>query len=462
MRKRPSRPQRFAAVDNNAIDSIPSILATGLLTTLIRAKDGDDLTVGGLAREKTEGREALAKAMRLLVEDAYVIKFKIQRSVSETVTRDDGTTEEKRGGSWYTTFTVDSIPFTADDVAAMLEEILEAGNVKSVRVEPTRLDPRKAPGGSARPTYGKPSVGPTCGNDSAWGEAGGGNPDETGPRPTYGKPTVGRPTVGESAAHIRKKTSFTRGEDETGDALSARSAGDARRASDGSSAREAEGGCAASAEDHPSPTTEEPRQQAKTGSGKTGRHTRQQLDTVRAVRAHFPADLLAAPLPDVPALSQAILDALDGDVAGADRTVEQLGARVVQRWNHHDWAEKFYTGQIDSLVGAAVAMVRPLKASDRYGCANPRCEAGRDIDTGVDCHVCPERMAARAAARRAGAVPSPRGASGAGRGQAHRECSCRNPIPKTSDDHLCPDCRKWQDSLTEARHNAEQAAEAPF
>lgn len=233
-----------------------------------------------------------------------------------------------------------------------------------------------------------------------------------------------------------------------GDALSARSAGDGRRPSDGSSACEAEGGSAASSKDTPSPDQQNGKAQAKTGSSKT-RHTKQQLDVVRAVRALFPPDLLAAPLPDVPFLSQAILDALAGDVPASDRTVEQLGKRIEQRWNHHGWAEKFYAGQIDRLVAAAAAMVQPLKATDRYGCANPRCEAGKDVDTGVDCLVCPERIAARKQARRTESspaapnpVPAPRAVV---EHSVFRECACRNPIPKNSDDTLCRDCRRETD-----------------
>ncbi|MCX4792522.1 hypothetical protein OG369_42870 [Streptomyces sp. NBC_01221] len=181
-----------------------------------------------------------------------------------------------------------------------------------------------------------------------------------------------------------------------------RSGGDVRRTStSGSSAREVESGCAASGKTSPSPTqhndTRGPTRGQKSGSNKA-KHTREQLTLVTAVRAHFPAEFLGG-LPDVPTLSQAILDALAGDVPAADRTVEQLGARIQQRWDHHGWASKFYAGQIDSLVGAAVAMVRPLKAGDRYGCANPRCEAGVGVDTKEDCQTCPERLEARKAQR---------------------------------------------------------------
>lgn len=202
MRKRPSRPPRFAAVDNNAIDGLSSILAIGLLTRLIRAKDGDDVTVETLSKDYDEGEKALTKAMRTLVEDAYVVKFKIQREKSELVELEDGTTETKRGGSWYTTFTVDSIPFTGDDVAAMLSDIHEAGNVKAVRVEPTRLDPRKSPAERPRPTRLKGGVGPTCENADEL-EPRSAKP-QVGPTPPSAAP--GRPTPGQGGAHIRKKT----------------------------------------------------------------------------------------------------------------------------------------------------------------------------------------------------------------------------------------------------------------
>lgn len=248
---------------------------------------------------------------------------------------------------------------------------------------------------------------------------------------------------------VERTGTRSKGNKRKGDAPSARSAVDERSSSTtGSSAREAEGGCAASSNDQPSPKSEEQKPRAKAGSSKA-RHTRDQLDLVRAVRAHFPADLLAAPLPDVPFLSQAILDALEGDVPAADRTVEQLGKRIEQRWNHHGWAVKFYAGQIDSLVGAAVAMVRPLKPTDRYGCGNPRCEAGKDVDTGVDCHVCPERIAARKRSRKADAAPAAPGPLPTPRTPVQvvtfRECACRNPIPKNSDDPLCQECRREAD-----------------
>ncbi|MFF7190525.1 hypothetical protein ACFZAR_36140 [Streptomyces sp. NPDC008222] len=394
-----------------------------MLTRLIRAKDGDDVTVETLARDYDEGEKALTKAMRMLVEDAYVVKFKIQRATTETVV-ENGVEVVKRGGSWYTTFSVDSIPFTADDVAAMLEDIYAEGNVKSHRVEPTRLDPRHQGAAPApRPTPPKGGVGATCGNDA---------------KPQV-RPTPPSPGVGQGGAHIRKETSYACAEiDETGDALSARSAGDGRRPSDGSSACAREGGSAASSKDHPTPDHEDPQPRAKTSS--KAKHTREQLDTARQVCAFFPAELR---IRLVPVLTQAILDALDGDVPGAGRTVEQLGARIQQRWNHHGYASAFYAGELTKPIGAAVEMVRPLKATDRYGCGNPRCEVGKDVDTGVDCHVCPERLAVRRAARRNGddQVPSPRPGSS---GPVWWECetpTCGKPVsgPRSASG-LCPDC----------------------
>jgi hypothetical protein len=194
------------------------------------------------------------------------------------------------------------------------------------------------------------------------------------------------------------------------EAVSPRSGGDVRRTStSGSSEIDVEGGCAASSKTSPSSPqhddTDRPARGQKSGSNKA-KHTREQLTLVAAVRAHFPAEFLGG-LPDVPTLSQAVLDALAGDVPAADRTVEQLGARIQQRWNHHGWASKYYAGQIDSLVGAAVAMVRPLKSGDRYGCANPRCEAGVDVDTKEDCHTCPARFEDRRAERRQQGAQSP-------------------------------------------------------
>jgi len=232
MRKRPTRLSRFAAVDNNAIDAMESLLAVGVLTRLIRAKDGDDVTVESMARDYAEGESAIGKAMRLLVLRALVVKFKIQRIVSEWVVEGDKEVL-KRGGTWWTTFSVDSIPFTLDDVAAMLAEIEAGGNARKIRIEPEHLDPRKPPEeraallaatasvltknpprpAQARPTPARPTpqnagVGPTCGNADFEGSDDDLNPDFPHPRPTphfpgVGRPGAGRPRAGQAGALLK-------------------------------------------------------------------------------------------------------------------------------------------------------------------------------------------------------------------------------------------------------------------
>ncbi|MEU9617251.1 hypothetical protein AB0D56_37925 [Streptomyces sp. NPDC048209] len=213
MRKRTSRPPRFVMVDNAAVDTLPALLAVGLLTRLVRARDGEEVTVEKLARSYAEGEDALSKAMRILVEAGNVVKFKVQRAASEEVTEPDGSVTTKRGGSWWTTFSVDSIPFTLEDVATMAAEIRAQGNVRALRVEPTRLDPdperrtlppvaRQAKKRTAKapnpPAPGNPGVGPTC-DDSPAGS--GKEPRPTPGFPGVGRPAPGGPTPGQGGAH---------------------------------------------------------------------------------------------------------------------------------------------------------------------------------------------------------------------------------------------------------------------
>ncbi|SEE59306.1 hypothetical protein SAMN04490357_7690 [Streptomyces misionensis] len=216
MRKRTSKPQRFAAVENDSIDNLSSLLAVGLLTRLIRAKDGEDVTVETLCEEYAEGETALSKAMRILVEGAYVVKFKVQRATSEPqldvegqpVLDDKGKPVIKRGGSWYTTFQVDAHgkPFTAEEVAEEFAAILAGGNVKAIRVEPERLDPRKVGGTEAAPAPARPTP-----KNRGVGQMAS---PQVGPTPAFpgvgqsgtGRPTPHRPGVGQGGALIRNKT----------------------------------------------------------------------------------------------------------------------------------------------------------------------------------------------------------------------------------------------------------------
>ncbi|MFJ1782548.1 hypothetical protein ACIOKA_38215 [Streptomyces anulatus] len=390
MRKRVSRPRRFAAVDNDAIDGLPSILSIGLLTRLIRAKDGDDVTVETLSNDYDEGEKSLTKAMRALVEDAYVVKFKVQRATTEIVI-EDGKEVVKRGGSWYTTFSVDSIPFSVVDVAAMVEEIYAEGNVKSHRVEPVRLNPGKQVGkASDRPAPPGVRVGPTCGN-APEGDKGDGEEDL---RPTPPSAAPGRPTPGQGGAHIRKKTSSARAADEKpedeDDALAGRSPGDARRASVGISTSAREGGSAASGKTADSPTQHYDTQQpavAKKGSSK--RYSAAESQQIEAVRACFPSEV-GEGLPRARHLADKILAAM-----AEGRTVEQMRDRIWFRWVNHGWADKHGAGELNPkrMVGPAVALVRPLRRGDRFACPDLRCENGADVDTGELCRLCAERLA---------------------------------------------------------------------
>lgn len=421
--------------------------AKGLLATLIRAKDGDDVTVEGLCKTHTEGREVLSKAMRALVEDAFVVKFKIQRKSSTVITLEDGSTEERRGGSWWTTFTVDSIPFTAEDVTAMLEDIFDDGNgnVKAVRVEPARLDRRKSASEPPRPTNGNPSVGATCEDAVHPLDEGEENPDELDQRPTYGFPTVGGPTVGRSAAHIRKKTSLPHaGDEEMGDVPSARSAGGVRStSSSGSSALEDESGFAAAGKEG-SLSDEEGGKAAVPGQRQADKQrlSREEMAAVRSVEAVLPAILLAQlPYQQFPKRNRAaVLEALES------RTVEQIRERVERRWLAYGYEPALHGGTLTHPVGAALELIAP----SRY-CPDLSCEDGTMVDTGAECRACLERRASRRAARAAGQLVNTGSSKGPGGGRAPECVICQAPFHgATPGDGECLRCRNEAAAAGEA------------
>ncbi|MFH9236062.1 hypothetical protein [Streptomyces globisporus] len=215
---------------------------------------------------------------------------------------------------------------------------------------------------------------------------GGGRTDAATPRRAHAA------TPGRTDAAVED----SREEEEKGEgdeAVSPRSGGDARRASSGSSVRAREGGFAASGKTSSSPTPNDDTcgpvaGKAKSGSKKAA-HSREQLDTVRRVRAFFPPELLDHGLPDLPVVSSAILTAM-----GEGRTVEQMRDRIWFRWANHGfadiWAEE---GRFEKPVGVAVALVRPLRRGDRFACPDLRCENGADVDTKEPCVLCAERLA---------------------------------------------------------------------
>ncbi|GGZ82804.1 hypothetical protein [Streptomyces rubiginosohelvolus] len=181
---------------------------------------------------------------------------------------------------------------------------------------------------------------------------------------------------------------------EDADAPSGRSpVGGRSPSTSGSREAEGEGGFAASGKTSSSPTPKDDTCGPVAGTTKSGikkaAHSREQLDTVRRVRAFFPPELLDHGLPDLPVLSDAILTAM-----GEGRTVEQLRDRIWFRWVNHGfkdiWAEE---KAFDSPVGVAVALVRPLRRGDRFACPDLRCENGADVDTKEPCRLCAERLA---------------------------------------------------------------------
>ncbi|MGW2384434.1 hypothetical protein [Streptomyces sp. NPDC001658] len=426
-------------MDNEAIDTLPSILAIGLLTRLIRAKDGDDVTVESLSHDYDEGEKALTKAMRLLVDNANVVKFKIQRATTETVV-EDGQEVVKRGGSWYTTFSVDSVPFTAEDVAAMLEDIYGEGNVKCHRVEPERLDPKKRVlGSTSRPAPPKGGVGATCGNDAN----------------AQDRPTPPSPGVGQGGAHIRKKTSYAgQGDGETGGVPSARSAGGVHSTSSSGSSSTGDGsGFAAAAEEGSSSDQEDgtagvpgPRQPD------VPEFSREQLAAVRAVEAVLPPVLRALlPYQQFPKRNRpAVLEALES------RTVDQLRDRVERRWVAYRYEPALHDEKLLQPIGAALELIAP----NRY-CPDLSCEDGTMLDTGADCRACLQRRTDRRAARAAGQLKT--SSKGAGSKRAPECVICQAPFPgAVPDSGECAGCEREAEAAFRAlAARMETSNEAP-
>lgn len=434
MRKRSGRKPRFAAVPNETIDDAANLdfMALGLLNVLLRHQDGWEITLPEIGAKYGYGRDAMAGAMGLLQVARYVVKVRMMSVV---------------GNQWSTEVCVYDTPATDAEVAALLAEVERLKEVRRAQIiQPTaaaianamkrrtKLQPKRhrSPNITVPRVTENPDSGATCENEAS-GQVG---PDCRDSRES-GDPALFKKTVG------KKK-----GEDE---ALAARSGGDGRRPSDRSNPAEREGGCAASGKDSPAPSKKQPK------------HSRQELDLVAAVRRYFPQELA---VPDIPAVSDAVLKALATGQPDS-RTVEQLGARIETRWYTHGWAMRLLNGEkVSSPVGAAIDLVRAYGRDDKWGCANPRCEAGKDADTEADCPTCPERLEARKAARGnertqdasdapvqsvASTVPEQRPA--AVRMQNCPECDRGF---RASEPGLCRDCRE------DAVDRAQQPTNAPF
>ncbi|MFK0063417.1 helix-turn-helix domain-containing protein [Streptomyces werraensis] len=265
--------------------------------------------------------------------------------------------------------------------------------------------------------------------------------------PTTDDPASANPTPKKNNNH--KKTS---GEEEQGEAPSARSAGDARRATAGSSAREAGGGSAA--------TDKTPR------SRKHPKLTRQQVKAIAQVEATLPEGLVELlPYRQLPTTVRHLVAR-----ELTNRTVDQLTARVARRWEAHGYAQQVLS--LDGpgarrAVGIATRLVGPGE------CPDPSCEDGRMIDNGADCPACPERKAARRARGGKAPVPGQRAAApgwectGCGRpgkGEAPADLECRRCQQEAEAACLAAAARleaEMGHAPTEAPETPQEPAEAP-
>lgn len=215
---------------------------------------------------------------------------------------------------------------------------------------------------------------------------------------------------------------------ETDSAPSARGAGGVRSTTaSGRSARDPESGSAAPHRQRSSSETTTKAVPAQR-TGDADHLSRDQITAVHAVDALIPA-LLAALLPygHIPNRNRsAVLAALEA------RTVDQLGERIVRRWERYGYEPAIHDGELASPIGAALALIAPTP-----GCPDPSCEDGQLLDTGTDCRTCIERKARRRADRLTGKPPRTR----KGRAPLPVCAECEHPFPGTVPaDGLCRSC----------------------
>ncbi|GHI98141.1 hypothetical protein TPA0906_00070 [Streptomyces olivaceus] len=123
MRKRSGRPPRFAAVPNETVDDAFSfdLEGLGLLTVVLRHRDGYEITLAEIAEKYGYGRDGLAGAWGMLQVARYVIKVKIQWAGDN---------------QWSTEVVVYDTPATDDEVKELLASIAREPGVRTVKLEP--------------------------------------------------------------------------------------------------------------------------------------------------------------------------------------------------------------------------------------------------------------------------------------------------------------------------------------
>jgi hypothetical protein len=407
VRKRSGRQPRFAAIPNETIDDAVSLdfMALALLTILLRHRDGWDITLERIGKKYGYGRDALAKAMGLLMVARYVVKIRMM---------------SVHGNQWSTEVYVYDTPATDDEVAALLVAVEKDSEVVRAEViQPTKTafehavarrakvtpkdTKRQGPSVAVPRVPENPHSGTTCGND---------------PKPQVGPECRDSRQSGDPAVIKKTVGKKTKEDEEPG--------GDGRRPSTGSRGSRG-GGSAASGKTNPPSLTREQRQQAD------------------AFFQELPPELAALVPARVPQnLGAAVLEALASGQP-QERTVRQLiEYRLMPKWHKH-YASQDVAGPIRKPVGVLIALL-----GRNAECGDKRCDERTNVDTAEPCISCGQRSVDKRADRAADmppaepSVPAPR--------QEAREASygpyveCQGPrctlkmFP--TPDGLCRECRE--------------------
>jgi hypothetical protein len=168
-RTRHGRPRGFAAIPNTTIDDAQNLdlMSLGLLTVLLRQKDGWEITMERVGKKYGYGRDALANAMGLLQVAHYVVKVRVQ---------DSGTAQ------WSTEIITYDTPASDEEIKTLLDDIAAEDGVADVRlIEPTSTATKRAQTRAQKLQDGK------------------------GPRAEFSQvgPSAGKPAVGETETDIK-------------------------------------------------------------------------------------------------------------------------------------------------------------------------------------------------------------------------------------------------------------------
>ncbi|MDP9870483.1 MULTISPECIES: hypothetical protein [Streptosporangium] len=153
MRKRTGRQPRFAAVPNETIDDAAhlDLTALGLLTVLLRHRDGWEITLSDIGKRYGYGEDAMAAAMGLLQVAQYVVKVRVMST---------------EGNRWSTEVVVYDTPASDEEIADLLTAIAREAGVRQVQfIEPTQAATNRAAkrqaklDGTPSPTRGIPGLG---------------------------------------------------------------------------------------------------------------------------------------------------------------------------------------------------------------------------------------------------------------------------------------------------------------